>query len=113
MKLKKILTLCFTSILLTGCSVGTITSKPPVFTGESKKEPSQVVRCLAPKMSDLNPSTKTLETETGYRIVVSDSDFGASVVAIVNATSDGSQVKMHAFTAGLGNPWGKMAQACL
>lgn len=54
-----------------------------------------------------------METETGYRIVVSVSDVGASVVALVNADGDGSEVKMHAFTAGYGNPWGKMAMACL
>ncbi|MGM8527259.1 hypothetical protein [Enterobacter asburiae] len=111
--LKKALTLCLTAFLLTSCSVETITSKPPVFTGESKKEPSKLVRCLAPKMSDLNPSTKIIETDTGYRIVVSDSDFGASVVAIVNSAGEGSEVKMHAFTAGYGNPWGKMAMSCL
>lgn len=68
---------------------------------------------MAPKMSDLNPSASTIETETGYRIVVTVSDVGASVVALVNADGDGSEVKMHAFTAGYGNPWGKMAMACL
>lgn len=111
--MRKIIALCIASILLAGCSVDTITSKPPIFAGKSHKKPSDVVRCLAPKMSDLNPSATTMETETGYRIVVSVSDVGASVVALVNADGEGSEVKMHAFTAGYGNPWGKMAMACL
>lgn len=111
--MRKIITLFVASILLAGCSVDTITSKPPIFTGKSQKKPAEVVRCLAPKMSDLNSSATTMETETGYRIVVSVSDVGASVVALVNADGEGSVVKMHAFTAGYGNPWGKMAMACL
>ncbi|HBM8994567.1 TPA: hypothetical protein R4Y41_002191 [Citrobacter freundii] len=111
--MRKIITLLVASILLAGCSVETITSKPPIFTGKSKKKPVEVVRCLAPKMSDLNPSATTMETETGYRIVVSVSDVGASVVALVDGDGDGSAVKIHAFTAGYGNPWGKMAMACL
>ena len=111
--MKKVITSLVASILLAGCSVDTITSKPPIFTGKSQKKPAEVVRCLAPKMSDLNPSAATMETETGYRIVVSVSDVGASVVALVNAVGEGSEVKMHAFTAGYGNPWGKMAMACL
>lgn len=32
---------------------------------------------------------------------------------ILGADGDGSEVKMHAFTAGYGNPWGKMAMSCL
>lgn len=111
--MKKVITSLVASILLAGCSVDSITSKPPIFTGKSQKKPAEVVRCLAPKMSDLNPSAATMETETGYRIVVSVSDVGASVVALVNADGEGSEVKMHAFTAGYGNPWGKMAMACL
>ncbi|GKM82373.1 TPA: hypothetical protein L7434_002160 [Klebsiella pneumoniae] len=111
--MRKIITLFVASILLAGCSVDTITSKPPIFTGKSQKKPAEVVRCLAPKMSDLNPSATTMETDTGYRIVVSVSDVGASVVALVNAEGEGSEVKMHAFTAGYGNPWGKMAMVCL
>ena len=107
--MRKKITLFVASILLAGCSVDTITRKPPIFTGKSPKKPAEVVRCLAPKMSDLNPSASTIETETGYRIVVTVSD----VVALVNADGDGSEVKMHAFTAGYGNPWGKMAMACL
>ncbi|EPM3639744.1 MULTISPECIES: lipoprotein [Enterobacter cloacae complex] len=111
--MRKIIILFVALMMLSGCSVGTITSKPPIFTGKSQKKPAEVVRCLAPKMSDLNPSATTMETDTGYRIVVSVSDVGASVVAIVNADGEGSEVKMHAFTAGYGNPWGKMAMACL
>ena len=111
--MKKVITSLVASILLASCSVDTITSKPPIFTGKSQKKPAEVVRCLAPKMSDLNPSAATMETETGYRIVVSVSDVGASVVALVNAVGEGSEVKMRAFTAGYGNPWGKMAMACL
>ncbi|EHF4984214.1 MULTISPECIES: lipoprotein [Enterobacteriaceae] len=111
--MRKIIVLFVASILLAGCSVDTITSKPPIFTGKSSKKPAEVVRCLAPKMSDLNPSAAAMETETGYRIVVSVSDVGASVVALVNADGEGSDVKVHAFTAGYGNPWGKMAMACL
>lgn len=111
--MRKIITLFAASILLAGCTVDSITSKPPIFTGKSQKKPVEVVRCLAPKMSDLNPSATTMETETGYRIVVSVSDVGASVVALVNADGEGSEIKMHAFTAGYGNPWGKMAMACL
>ncbi|MGV3780240.1 hypothetical protein [Citrobacter freundii] len=111
--MRKKITLFVASILLAGCSVDTITSKPPIFAGKSPKKPAEVVRCLAPKMSDLNPSASTIETETGYRIVVTVSDVGASVVALVNADGDGSEVRMHAFTAGYGNPWGKMAMACL
>ena len=111
--MRKIFSLFVASILLAGCSVDTITSKPPIFTGKSPKNPAAVVRCLAPKMSDLNPSATTMETETGYRIVVSVSDVGASVVALVDADGEGSEVRMHAFTAGYRNPWGKMAMACL
>ena len=111
--MRKIITLFVASILLAGWSVETITNKPPIFTGKSQKKPAEVVRCLAPKMSDLNPSATTMETETGYRIVVSVSDVGASVVALVNADGEGSEVKMHAFTAGYGNPWGKIAMSCI
>lgn len=111
--MKKILALCLASVLLSGCSVATITNQPPIFSGHSDKEPSKVARCLASKMSDLNPSTKSVETETGYRLVVSDSDFGALVVAVLTAANNGTDVKMHANIIGYGNPWGKAAIACL
>ena len=29
------------------------------------------------------------------------------------ADGEGSEVRMHAFTAGYGNPWGKMAMSCI
>lgn len=111
--LKKLLVICISILVLNGCSVESITSKPPIFSGHSNQTPAKVVRCLAPKMSDLNPSTKTIETENGYRIVVSDSDFGAMTVATVDSVSAGADVKMYSFITPFGNPWGKAAQACL
>lgn len=111
--MKKLLFVLISIFALGGCSVESITSKPPIFSGNSLKTPATVVRCLAPKMSDLNASAKTIETETGYRIVVSDSDFGAMTVAIITAVADGSDVKIYSFITPYGNPWGKAAQSCL
>lgn len=58
-------------IWLVECSTSGLKQGTPVLSGQSKKSPQQLIRCLAPKRQEFNLSTNTIEIEFGYSIAAS------------------------------------------
>ena len=78
--------------VLVGCSTSGLSEKEPAFVGRTSKSPSEYSRCLAPKWQDFNPSTTSIETDTGVRIVASSTYSGAIAMATADRRVDGSSV---------------------
>ncbi|HDR2402466.1 hypothetical protein [Enterobacter sp. KB-280D8] len=97
-----------------GCSVSSLESQKPIFSGHSQKSVDQLNRCIAPKWVELRSSSTSIPTETGYKITASDDIFGAlSVVNIDSSSSGGSDVKVYAVAKGWNDHWGKAVHSCL
>lgn len=82
------------SVLLVGCSTSGIEQDKPAFTGQSKKTAQQYVRCLAPKWQEFNPSTSSIETESGYKIAASAALSGVVALAVVDESGGGSLIRV-------------------
>lgn len=99
---------------LVGCSTSGMQQGTPSFSAQSKKTPQQYSRCLGPKWQEFNPSTSSIETESGYKISASTAFTGVVALAVVDKSSSGSLVKVFlpmdwAGTAG----WKDAAKACI
>lgn len=99
---------------LAGCSTSGIQQGAPSFSAKSQKTPQQYARCLGPKWQEFNPSTSSIETESGYKLSASTAFSGVVALAVVDNASSGSLVKVFlpmdwAGTAG----WKDAAKACI
>ncbi len=100
--------------MLTGCSTSGLQQGAPSFSAQSQKTPQQYARCLGPRWQELNPSTSSIETESGYKLSVSTAFSGVVALAVVDKSSSGSLVKVFlpmdwAGTAG----WKSSAKVCI
>ncbi|WP_237159084.1 hypothetical protein [Serratia marcescens] len=112
--MKKIVIIVIASFILSGCMTEQLAKQEPIFSGESNKTPKKYTQCLAPKWQNLNPTTKMIETETGYQLSADNSLVGAVSLAKVNESSNGgSQIRIYAQSRGIGDPWGTAAKSCL
>lgn len=101
-------------VALAGCSTSGVQEGKPSFSAQSQKTPQQYARCLGPKWQEFNPSTSSIETESGYKISASTAFTGVVALAVVDKSSDGSLVKIFlpmdwTGTAG----WKNAAKACI
>jgi hypothetical protein len=112
--MKKIVITALISLLLSGCMTEQLAKQKPIFSGHSKKTPQKYTQCLAPKWQNLNPTTKMIETETGYQLSADNSLIGAVSLAKINESSEGSsQIDIYAQSRGIGDPWGLSARECI
>jgi outer membrane murein-binding lipoprotein Lpp len=112
--MKKFVITVVASLLLSGCMTEQLAKQKPIFSGHSNKTPQKYTQCLAPKWQNLNPTTKMIETETGYQLSADNSLVGAVSLAKVNESSDGgSQIDIYAQARGIGDPWGLSARECI
>lgn len=100
--------------LLAGCSTSGLEQDAPVFSSQSKKSPQQFARCLAPKWQEFNPSTSSIETESGYKIAASSTYSGVVALAVIEPANTGSSVRVFlpmdwAGTSG----WKDAARTCI
>ncbi len=100
--------------MLAGCSTSGIQQGSPSFSAQSKKTPQQHATCLEPKWQEFNPSTSSIETESGYTLSASTAFSGVVALAVVDKASGGSLVRVFlpmdwAGTAG----WKDSAKACI
>lgn len=100
--------------MLAGCSTSGIQQGSPSFSAQSKKTPQQYAKCLGPKWQEFNPSTSSIETESGYKLSASTAFSGVVALAVVDKSSGGSLVRVFlpmdwAGTAG----WKDSAKACI
>ncbi|MEX2953612.1 MULTISPECIES: hypothetical protein [Serratia] len=110
---RKILVVVFSS-LLAGCMVSQLAEQEPIFVGASKKSPQKYTQCLAPKWQDLNPTTKVIETESGYQVSADNALVGAVSLARIRPDNEGgSEIKIYAQSRGIGDPWGSAAKSCI
>ncbi|NWB09051.1 lipoprotein [Pseudomonas sp. D5002] len=101
-------------VMLAGCSTSGVQEGAPSFSAQSQKTPQQYARCLGPKWQEFNPSTSSIETESGYKISASTAFTGVVALAVVDKSSGGSLVKVFlpmdwTGTAG----WKDAAKACI
>jgi len=88
--------------------------KKPLFVGKTEKKAVSVARCIGPRWQDINPSTSVTETEKGYRVLVSDSSFGALVLATIVEGSDGASATIQASSAfGAAKDFVRAAKGCM
>lgn len=100
--------------MLAGCSTSRVQEGKPSFSAQSQKTPQQYARCLGSKWQEFNPSTSSIETESGYKISASTAFTGVVALAVVDKSSGGSLVKVFlpmdwAGTAG----WKDAAKTCI
>ncbi|XSS65414.1 hypothetical protein ACP9OK_10755 [Pseudomonas sp. B11] len=81
-------------VMLAGCSTSGIQQGAPSFSSQSKKTPQQYLRCLGPKWQEINPSTSSIETETGYKISASTAFTGVVALAVIDQSQGGSLIKV-------------------
>ncbi len=101
-------------VALVGCSTSGVQQGAPSFSAQSQKTPQQYARCLGPKWQEFNPSTSSIETESGYKLSASTAFTGVVALAVVDKSSGGSRVEVFlpmdwAGTAG----WKDAAKACI
>ncbi|NWB63896.1 hypothetical protein [Pseudomonas sp. F1002] len=101
-------------VALVGCSTSGVQQRAPSFSAQSQKTPQQYARCLGPKWQEFNPSTSSIETESGYKLSASTAFTGVVALAVVDKSSGGSLVEVFlpmdwAGTAG----WKDTAKACI
>lgn len=80
--------------MLAGCSTSGMQQGAPAFSASSQKTPQQYSRCLGPKWQEINPSTSSIETETGYKISASTAFTGVVALAVIDQSKGGSMVKI-------------------
>lgn len=100
--------------MLAGCSTSGMQEGRPSFSAQSKKTPQQYARCLGPKWQEINPSTSSIETETGYKISASTTFTGVAALAVIERSQGGSMVTVFlpmdwAGTSG----WKDSAKTCI
>ena len=106
--------LFFSAFLLSGCMVSSLESQKPIYSGHSTKSADEINKCLAPKWIELRPSSSSIPTEFGYKIISSDDLLGTvSVVKIETNKSGGSDVNVYAISKGWNDPWGSAARSCI
>ena len=106
--------LVFVLMASAGCSVSGLQEKKPLFVGKTEKNAVSVARCIGPRWQDINPSTSVTETEKGYRVLVSDSSFGALVLATIVEGSDGASATIQASSAfGAAKDFVRAAKGCM
>ena len=83
--------------LLAGCtSPSDLKSNGPVFSSNTAKSPKQYALCVFPKWQDLNPGSTMSETESGYRLLMSNPGVGQTDELLeVSKTSTGSAVRQY------------------
>ncbi|MGY2258107.1 hypothetical protein [Pseudomonas sp. SDO55104_S430] len=91
--MRKIIT-AIALIALAGCTTSGLEKDQPAYADHSNKTPQQFSRCLAPKWQDLNPSTTSVETETGYKIAASSTYTGVIALAVVEKSDTGTSVRV-------------------
>lgn len=97
-----------------GCSVNSLESQTPIYSGHTQKDIDVMNRCLAPKWIELRSSSSSIPTETGYKITASDDIFGAlSIATIDKSSSGGSDVKVFAVAKGWNDHWATAARSCM
>ncbi|HDS8360248.1 MULTISPECIES: hypothetical protein [Serratia] len=112
--MKKVVITALASFLLSGCMTEQLAKQEPIYSGHSNKTPQKYTQCLAPKWQNLNPTTKMIETETGYQLSADNLLVGAvSLARINNSSNGGSQIDVYAQSRGIGDPWGTSAKSCL
>lgn len=100
--------------MLSGCMTSNLAAQEPIYAGHSKKSPQKYTQCLGPKWQELHPSTKMVETETGYQLLASNDLFGAVALAKIDADGvGGTNIKLYAVSRGINDPWGKAGRSCL
>lgn len=101
-------------LVLAGCSTAGLEQDAPAFSSQSKKSPQQFARCLAPKWQEFNPSTSSIETESGYKIAASATFSGVVALAVVDQASSGSSVRVFLPMDWVGTSgWKDAARACI
>jgi len=101
-------------IALAGCSTSGMQQGAPSFSAQSQKTPQQYARCLGPKWQEFNPSTSSIETETGYKISASTAFSGVVALAVVDQSRGGSLVKVFLPMDWVGTSgWKDSARACI
>lgn len=101
--------------MLAGCSsVSSLEDGLPVLSATTKKSPKNYARCLMPKWQEINGSTTSTETETGYRLLLNVDFVGAAALANIDQASDGSRVRIYKSGAIIGSgKWADTARSCL
>lgn len=102
------------AVMLSGCTTSGMQKDKPAFSASSKKTPQQFARCLGPKWQEFNPSTTSIETDSGYKISASSTFSGVVALAVVDKSNSGSLVKVFlpmdwAGTSG----WKDAAKTCI
>ena len=101
-------------VTLTGCSTSGLQQGTPSFSAQSKKPPQLYSRCLGEKWQEFNPSTNSIETETGYKISASTAFSGVVALAVVEKYQGGSLVEVFLPMAWAGTSgWKNSAKACI
>lgn len=99
---------------LTGCMASSLENQEPIYSGTSEKSAEQLNRCIAPKWQDLKPSTTSVPTESGYRVLSSEDIFGAVAIARIEPNSNsGSEVKVYAVARGWNDHWATSVRSCM
>ncbi|MGY2294235.1 hypothetical protein HX813_24055 [Pseudomonas yamanorum] len=101
-------------VALVGCSTSGMQQGAPSFSAQSQKTPQQYARCLGPKWQEINPSTSSIETETGYKISASTAFTGVVALAVIEQSHSGSLVKVFLPTDWVGTSgWKDSAKTCI
>lgn len=113
-KLNLKMSIVFLTICLSGCMASSLESQNPIYNGHSNKSVDAINRCIAPKWVELRPSTTSIPTETGYKVIASDDLLGALAIAKIDSSSSGgSDVKVYAVARGFKDPWATPARECM
>lgn len=100
--------------LLSGCMASSLENQKPVYEGRTSKSIDEVNRCLSPKWVELKPSSSSIPTAEGYKIIASDDIFGALAIAKIGKNSSGgSDVSVYAVAKGWNDHWGSAARSCM
>lgn len=101
-------------IALAGCTTSGLEKDQPSLAAQSEKSPQQFAKCLAPKWLDLNASTSSVETESGYKIAASAMYTGVVALAVIDKASTGSSVRIFLPMDWAGaSRWKDTAKACI
>jgi len=102
------------TVMLAGCTTAGLQAGAPSFSGSSQKSPQSLARCLAPKWQELNSSTSSIETDTGYKIAVSSLFAGTIAIAAIDGNGSGSNVKVFLSSDWAGTQgWKDTAKTCI
>lgn len=102
------------ALALVGCTVAGLQESAPAYSGTSHKSPQSVARCLAPKWQELNSSTSSIQTETGYKIAASSDMTGVVALAVIDDQPGGTSVRVFLPTDwALTSGWKESAKDCI